>query len=193
MRAALITGPPHTNLLSFRGAPFSARARRDSGRPPLLACDARRGLSTVLPYMYLHFAPPSARASFPHRCEARRSGLKHKNRSLLALLVVALSSPVSIHSKTGASPCVGATHRLPCPLSFMHVHIPRQVACPYAFLPIDWARGLRTASRLRVSAHRGIRFSRGGGAHLQQFSDCRCAYLCPGRRRWRRRRLLRQW
>ncbi len=71
---ALFIYTPHTNLLSFRRAPFSARARRDSAlRPPLLACDARRGLSTVLPY--LHFAP-SAGASFPHRCEARRSGAR---------------------------------------------------------------------------------------------------------------------
>ena len=51
-------------------------------------------------------------------------------RSLLAL-DAALSSSVSIRSKTGASPCVGATHRLPCPLSFMHVHAFPGRSCVY--------------------------------------------------------------
>ena len=140
MRAALITGPPHTNLLSFRGAPFSARARRDSGPH-----SSRETLAED--------CPPSSHTSTSHHPPAPLSLTVARLGAPVSSCVVALSSPVSIHSKTGASPCVGATHRLPCPLSFMHVHAfpGRSLVRTHSCQSIGRGR-LRTASR-RVASH----------------------------------------
>ena len=147
MRAALITGPPHTNLLlSFRGAPFSARARRDSGPH-----SSRETLAED--------CPPSSHTSTSHHLPAPLSLTVARLGAPVSSCVVALSSPVSIHSKTVASPCVGATHRLPCPLSFMHVHAfpGRSLVRTHSCQSIGRGR-LRTASR-RVTSHASGRLS----------------------------------
>ena len=71
MRAALITGPPHTNLLSFRGAPFSARARRDSG-------------------------PHSSRVTLAEDCPpSSHTSTSHHPPAPLSLTVARLGAPVS--------------------------------------------------------------------------------------------------
>ena len=73
-RASVGEGGYVAERLAERRAVTRPRLWPRSHRPggAHLLAGRSRGLSTVLPY--LHFAP-SARASFPHRCEAWRSGL----------------------------------------------------------------------------------------------------------------------